>query len=404
MDLLRITFPLWALCIIIASSGCNEQSPIAGGAIFDDTINVNVISSDSVPMFTGARAGSVKPTASYAVDLFLGSAKGFTSSILARFGNVPDSLPDAEIISAQLILQPKRYAFGDSLSNRIAFDVYAIAKAWTPLATIDSFMQSGFLENISMGRFDGSIALRDTMPEITVDIAQSLIKSWFVLRNKAKNDTSVKTEAAYGIALKPNASSSVIRAFARNTITTPDNPPIRIRVAYKKAGSAVNDTVILESAYDATFTTEPASIQDKIVINYGTGTFSNLDISLKDLPAGIAIHGAVLTLTLDSMQTMRGNQFRDSVISAQFVDSLAGNLVREFSGFSRSGSLTYEFPVVNGMVESLLRNTKSGTMKILPYILRDRTRLDRMVFFGPNDPDPKNRPSLRIIYSTRPKP
>ena len=404
LSILRFTLPLWAMSIIISISGCNEQSPIAGGAIFDDTINVNVISSDSISMFTGSSAGSIKPSASYAADLFLGSAKGFTSSILSRFGNVPDSLPDAEIISAKLILQPKRYALGDSLSNRIAFDVFTINKPWTPRATIDSFLQAGFLDVMSMGNFDGSIALRDTMPEISVDISQSLIKSWFVLRNKAKNDTTVNTESAYGIALKPKSASTVIRAFARNTISTPDNPTVRIRVAYKKAGSATVDTMMLESAYDATFTTEPNPLQDKVILNYGTGTFSNLEISLKDLPTGIAIHGAVLTLTLDSVETIRGNQFRDSVISSQFVDSLAGNLVREFTGFSKNGSIVYEFPVVNGMVESLLRNTKTGTMKILPYILRDRTRLDRMVFFGPKDSDPKKRPSLRIIYSTRPKP
>ncbi len=404
LSLLRVTLPLWALSIIISISGCNEQSPIAGGAIFDDTINVNVISSDSIPMFTGSSSGSLKPSASYAADLFLGSAKGFTSSILSRFGNVPDSLPDAEIISAKLILQPKRYALGDSLSNRIAFDVFAINKPWTPRATIDSFLQAGFLDIMSMGTFDGSIALRDTMPEISVDISQSLIKSWFVLRNKAKNDTTVNTESAYAIALKAKSASTVIRAFARNTISTPDNPTVRIRVAYKKAGSATVDTMMLESAYDATFTIEPNPLQDRVVLNYGTGTFSNLEISLKDLPTGIAIHGAVLALTLDSVETIRGNQFRDSVISSQFVDSLAGNLVREFTGFSKNGSIVYEFPVVNGMVESLLRNTKTGTMKILPYILRDRTRLDRMVFFGPKDPDPKKRPSLRIIYSTRPKP
>ena len=107
LSILRFTLPLWALSIIISMSGCNEQSPIAGGAIFDDTINVNVISSDSISMFTGSSAGSIKPSASYAADLFLGSAKGFTSSILSRFGNVPDSLPDAEIISAKLILQPR---------------------------------------------------------------------------------------------------------------------------------------------------------------------------------------------------------------------------------------------------------------------------------------------------------
>ena len=134
LSILRFTLPVWALIIIISVSGCNEQSPIAGGAIFDDTINVNVISSDSISMFTGSSAGSIKPSASYAADLFLGSAKGFTSTILSRFGNVPDSLPDAEIISATLILQPKRYALGDSLSNRIAFDVFTINKSWTPRA------------------------------------------------------------------------------------------------------------------------------------------------------------------------------------------------------------------------------------------------------------------------------
>ncbi|MEY3690067.1 MAG: hypothetical protein RIT37_1629 [Bacteroidota bacterium] len=404
LNILRITLPLWALSLIISMSGCNEQSPIAGGAIFDDTINVNVISSDSIPMFIGTNASSLKPSASYAADLFLGSARGYTSSILARFGNVPDSLPDAEIISATLILQPKRYALGDSLSNRIALDVFSINKPWTPRATIDSFLQAGFLDVNAMGTFDGSIALRDTMPEITITIAQSLIKSWFILRNKAKNDSTINTESAYGLALTPKSGSSVIRAFARNTISTPDNPPVRIRVAFKKTGSSTIDTMVLESAYDATFTTEPNITSDKIVLNYGTGTFSNLDISLKDLPTGIAIHGAVLTLMLDSIETIRGNQFRDSVISSQFIDSLAGNLVREFTGFSKSGSVNYEFPIVNGMVESLLRNTKTGSLKILPYILRDRTRLDRMVFFGPKDPDPKKRPSLRIIYSTRPKP
>lgn len=400
--IIGFTLPLWVASIFI--SGCNEVSPVAGGGILDDTINVNVISTDSIPMFTETSSGSIKPSASYAADLFLGSARGFTSSILARFGNVPDSLPDADIISAQLILQPKRYALGDSVSNRIAFNVYAISKAWTPRATIDSFLQSGFLDPTTLGTFDGSIALRDTMPEISVDIARTLIKSWFELRNRAKNDTNINTESAYGIALQPTSGSSVIRAFARNTITTPNNPTVRIRVLYKKVGSATIDTVLLESAYDATFTTEPAGLTDKIVINYGTGTFSNLSLSLKDLPSGIAIHGAVLTLTLDSTSTIRGNQFRDSVITAQFVDSLAGNLVREFSGFSRNGSITYEFPVVNGMIESLLRNTKNGTMKILPYALRDRSRLDRMVFFGPKDQDPKKRPSLKIIYSTRPKP
>ncbi|MFM7157063.1 MAG: hypothetical protein ACKO0Y_04545, partial [Bacteroidota bacterium] len=89
---------------------------------------------------------------------------------------------------------------------------------------------------------------------------------------------------------------------------------------------------------------------------------------------------------------------------AQFVDSSYGNLIREFSGWSKSGSNIYEFSVVNALVESLLRKSRVGTLKVFPFIDRDRTRLDRLVFHGPKDPDPTKRPSLRIIYSTRPKP
>ncbi|MGA1415295.1 MAG: hypothetical protein ACO323_09690, partial [Candidatus Kapaibacteriota bacterium] len=119
---------------------------------------------------------------------------------------------------------------------------------------------------------------------------------------------------------------------------------------------------------------------------------------------GIAIHGAVLKLTLDSAACLRGNQPLDSILVAQFTDSTTGNLIREFSGWSKGGSKIYEFSVVNALVESLLRKSRIGTLKLFPFIDRDRTRLDRLVFHGPNDPDPTKRPSLRIIYSTRPKP
>lgn len=398
---------IFGLLLFLGMSACNEQSPIAGGDLYSDTINVDILTSDSIPMFGGISILNSKPAASYPLDLFLGSAKGYESSILARFGNVPDSLGDAQIISAQLILQPKRYALGDSLSNRIAFDVFSILKPWTPRATIDTFLQAGFLETMPQGTFDGSIALRDTMPTISVSISQSLIQSWFALKQKAKTDSTINTESAYAIALKPKVGSAVIRAFARyryDSVQKTNVNAVLIRVLYKKSGSTTIDTMTLESAYEGSFTTEPPAPSGKMILNCGTGSYSGLECSLKQLPTGIAIHGAVLKLTLDTALSIRGNVTRDSSISAQFVDSTAGNLIREFSGEVKSDITVYEFPVMNALVESLLRNTRTGTLKIFPSIQKDRIRLDRLVFHGPNDPDPKKRPSLRIVYSTRPKP
>ncbi|MFZ9760890.1 MAG: hypothetical protein ACO3DH_05495 [Candidatus Kapaibacteriota bacterium] len=405
---------MFTLCgmFILLGSACNEQSPIAGSDLHNDTINASVITSDSIPMFVGTNLLNNQPTASYPVDLYLGTAKGYTSSILLRFS--PDALPDSagiEILSAQLLLQPKRYAFGDTIANRLAFDVFSIAKPWTPRATIDTFKQAGFLETVSHGSFDGSIALRDTMPEISMDISPTLIKSWHESKLKKLKDTSFNTESAYAIALIPKPSSSVIRTFARTkTVTDPAtnarliDEAMIMRVICKKNNAVKNDTLFIKTAYHGSFTSDPSTQSDKIIINCGTGVYSGLDISLKLMPEGIAIHGAVLKLTLDSAACLRGNQPLDSILVAQFTDSTTGNLIREFSGWSKGGSKIYEFSVVNALVESLLRKSRIGTLKLFPFIDRDRTRLDRLVFHGPNDPDPTKRPSLRIIYSTRPKP
>lgn len=398
--------------MLLIISGCNEQSPIAGSDLHNDTINASIISSDSVPMLIATSLLNSKPSASYPVDVFLGAAKGYTSTVLLRF--TPDNIPDSgtyQIISAQLSLQPKRYAFGDTVSNRLAFDVFSIAKPWTPRATIDTLRQSGFLESNAQGTFDASIALRDTMPEISCDISPTLIKTWFDTKQKKIKDSSLNTESAYAIALVPKPSSNVIRTFSRTKLTldpatnaTLLDEAIIIRVICKKDGASKNDTILVKTAYHGSFTSDPSIQSDKIIVNCGTGVYSGLDISLKQLPAGIAIHGAVLKLTLDSASSVRGNQSRDSILTAQFTDSTSGNLIREFSGWAKNGSDVYEFSVVNALIESLLRNSRVGTLKIFPFIDRDRTRLDRLVFHGPNDPDPKKRPLLRIIYSTRPKP
>ncbi|NBO71766.1 MAG: hypothetical protein EBU66_12860 [Bacteroidetes bacterium] len=406
---------MFAMCgflILLGFSSCNEQSPIAGSDLHNDTINASVITSDSVQMFLGTSLLNNKPTASYPVDLLLGSAKGYTSSTILRFS--PDNLPDSsgyEILSAQMILQPKRYAFGDTISNRLAFDVFSIAKPWTPSATIDTFQQAGFLESVNHGTFDGSIALRDTMPEVTMDISTSLIKGWFESKVKKLKDTSYNTQSSYAIALVPKSNSTVIRSFARTkqvvdvaTNSKSTDEAISIRVICKKTNATKNDTIVVKTAYHGSFTSDPSKTSDAIIVNCGTGVYSGLDISLQQLPTGIAIHGAILKLTLDSASSLRGNFPIDSILTAQFVDSSYGNLIREFSGWSKSGSNIYEFSVVNALVESLLRKSRVGTLKVFPFIDRDRTRLDRLVFHGPKDPDPTKRPSLRIIYSTRPKP
>ena len=395
----KISLGLLCFLFNLLIQGCNEQSPVAGSVLSNDTIYVNVISSDSLPLIPSADALNSKPTASYTSSLMLGSAQGYQSTILVRFAGIPDSLQTAEILSSEIILQPGRYIFGDSTINKLSFEIVELQKLWAPDATIDTLQQSGFLGVNSIGNFDGIIPLKDTMDAVKVAINNQVVSNWFKLKAQTKTDSLI-----YGIALKPNASSTVIRAFLRNTISTPNNPPIYLRVQLKKAGSQTIDTLTLSSAYDACFVKTPTPEKGSITTNCASGDYTGLNFSLKGLPTGIAIHGAYLTLTLNDAKCLTGNQYRDTIITAQFTDSIAGNILREYYGFSGTGKSTFEFSVLNSMVESILKRGTDGTLKIFPYVSRDRARVDRLVFHGPNDPDPAKRPRLKVIYSTRPKP
>jgi hypothetical protein len=379
--------------------GCNEQSPVAGGILIDDSTYVTVLSSDSVPFLKTATGFNTKPSASYLNSLFIGSSKGFQASILARFGNIPDSLAGAEIVSATLKLQPERYVFGDSVANRLAFSVYSVNKLWAPDATIDTLSQNGFIDAKSIANYDGIIPLKDTMSSISIDIDKSFISQWFTTKSNTKSDSLI-----YGVALIPTMNSTVIRAFARNTISSPEKSPVLLQVLYKKSGSQTIDSVLLISAYDGCFVKSPLQNDGSIVLDCASGQVSELGFNLSAVPKNVSVHGAVLTLQVNASQCITGNRPKDTVITANFVDSSTANILREYYAVSSSSSTEYTFSVLNSVIEGILRRGTNGILKILPYVDRDRNRVDRLVFYGPNDPDPTKRPKLKIVYSNRPKP
>jgi hypothetical protein len=399
--MMKKTFLLLAVLLLLpALFACNEQSPAAGGILIDDTINVSVLRSDSVLLISGAQAFPAKPIASYSSLLFIGAANGTEALTLVRFGNIPDSLADAEIVDADMILQPVRYTFGDSVTNRLSFNALKIKKLWTPQATIDTVSDPGFLDNRSLALWSGSIPLKDTMAAISTKFDKQTLAEWFKIKAQTKSDSLI-----YGIALRPDKSASgVIRAFARRTPTDQTQPPVKIRVLYKKNSTASIDSLFLETGYDGTFIIAPAAQENTITLNAGAGQYNDISFRFDSIPQGVAIHGAELTLTLDPQRSQAGNAGRDTVIMAQFTDSLASGILREYYAVTSSTSNTYTFTALNSMVESILRqNSRRGILRIMPFTPRDRNRTDRMVFFGPAENDISRRPLLKIIYSTRPR-
>jgi len=379
--------------------GCNEQSPIAGGILSDDTTFVNVLSSDSIPLIQSAISFNTKPSASYSNVLFIGSSNGFQATVLTRFANIPDSLSGAEIISATLQLQPERYVFGDSSANKLAFSVYNVNKLWAPDATIDTLLQPGFIDSKVIASFDGIIPLKDTMTSISIEIDKAVVSQWFNTKAATKSDSLL-----YGIALVPSINSTVIRSFSRNSISSPEKPPILIKVTFKKVGSLIVDTVLLISAYDGCFVNTPKITDGSIVLDCASGQSSELGFNIGAVPKSVSIHGAVLTLYLNPSKCLTGNRPKDTVLTANFVDSSTFNILREYYAVSSSTSTEFTFSVLNSMIEGILRRGNTGVLRILPYVDRDRNRVDRLVFHGANDPDPSKRPKLKIVYSNRPKP
>ncbi|MFA6572304.1 MAG: hypothetical protein WCT77_13840, partial [Bacteroidota bacterium] len=331
---------------------------------------------------------------------------------------IPDSLDyltETEIESATLYLPIQRYALGDSGNpNALSFNIYKTGKAWTNLTTWDSLFAGGsstsdyFDYNIVRGSFNGSIIQGDTMPEIKIPFDKKLIVEWFQEEAALKQCTT-KVDSAkhiiWGVSLIPDNSSTVLRTIS--ALTAEGARPHSFILVYYKTKTGSRDSVMITSAIDATVvnaTSLPPA--DRIVVQGGVSLRSLMTFNLSSLPNLAAVHSIVLELTKDTDNSYSANYGLDSTLYMVLKSDTgsAALLKGSYYGYRNySNKAKWIFNDITSAGEYWTRYQKKGYLELMAEGLDNEYRqLDRLVFYGMNDPDINNRPKIKIIYSTRP--
>lgn len=388
---------------------CNEDPTSMGSTLLQDTIAVFPISNSKDTLITGVGSFHYDlKTFSHGV-LFIGKSNGYEAVSLIRlseFIKLTDSLDylndytSDKIISCKVKMSVNRYAFGNDSSNPAAmsFKVYPVSALWDTNTTWDNLDAIIDKSKLS-GQFNGSIELKDTMPDIEFDLDKELVLDWIKKWYKYKNGDSLSV--VYGLALVPDENSSVIRAF--NGSSSLGNTSTKLTITFRDSLDSLV-TINLSTDYDKPYVKAPTPDSTELFIQGGVSQRGKITFDVSKIPPLSAIHSAQLELTLDKSKCLIGNLGIDSIINFGFpykADDL-GYLKWEY--YSKLSGDKFTFSNIARAIESWNIADGKGVLVFHPSDRKNEYHeLDKLSFYGMNEPDSTKRPKLKIIYSLRPK-
>jgi hypothetical protein len=249
--------------------------------------------------------------------VLLGKYQDITASALMRFVfGLPDSLKNAikddeiNVLDSWVILRT-RYVYTDSLAA-MNFTVHKVNSSWSATAfTIDS------LSKLSYEPVDASSQFTITDTLYTFHLDGELPLAW--MKNAADNTL----EKNYGIYLDPTQGSTKVIGFQGFSSITAE--AAKLFVVIEKPGAYV-DTIRGFISADISLVDGPVpnlpsgliGIQSSVSIN------SRLTFNLDSIPTGVVINRAELFLTPDTLASIKGSSFTNSLRLSylRYADSL----------------------------------------------------------------------------------
>lgn len=386
---------------------CNEQPTSISSPFTNDTLVLHPLSSEEFPIFAGTKGNIGYDIPGFNRGcMFVGKGNGLeaVSMVWFDFTNIVKNQSYAgieldDIQNVYFTITPNRYSFGDSLSDQ-AFDIRELNDSvsvdynWDDI--FDANLGSTLMRDETAGQFRTNIELRDSMGTILIPLEKSIVHRWF--QGDMSKDSSV------GFFFVPTDGSKTISKLDGNKSEVKTWITIELRNAEEDI-----DTLKIGAAFDSYFVNGPDITEnDKIEIQGGLSYRSELSFDLSMIPElNSFIHLAQLELTLDLENSLLGNLVADSTILMSNIEAVqdSNNTNLKIVVGITDTNYKYIFPRVSDLAESWVR-TNGGQGKLNLFYSRfgseiEESRfLDRLVFHGLNDPDPKKRPKLKIIYST----
>lgn len=403
------------IVVTIMLSSCNEAPTDIGLSFISDTVSVKTISSDDMQFITKHSIRKMHSSYINMGGFLIGKADDYQSMTFIRFETLKDTfkfIKPEKIISSTVKLKVQRYAFGDSLAP-LAFDVYKNKKLWFPSTPWDSVFKdpADYIDySKKIGEFNQVVPLTDSGVIIKLDLDKELISEWLFWGDK--HEEYVNT----GIAFVPNANSRNIRKFEGPSLNQGGANKFYTEVFVKFYNSKNEvDSVVMKSAMEYTLSDAPEHADKEDIVLQGAVQYrTDMEFDFSSLPDNIAIHSAYLELKLNKEKSRFSNYNTDSLRDNQIIIAYRGMDLKDTlsaieqklnaNGTKDKDFVTYKFPRFTYLLEQwILHGGKKGiaTLHKAP-IHHEHFTIDKYVFYGMNDPNPANRPRLRIVYSKRP--
>ncbi len=388
----------------ILGTGCNEKPTQISETLIPDTIVLGAVNSKETSIITDYEQETHRLPLFNLATLFIGKHNEYEALTFLRFPNLPDTLDflrEEHLQYVRFRIYPDFYAFGDTIENNLAFNIYKIQKLFTNETTWDSIQQSSepFWGNDILGTFSGNIAPHgDTLDPLEIELEKSIIADWAL----SLGDSLAETQN-YGIALIPQDESTYIRKFFSQGVGA-ETPRPEIEMVYTGLDNE-SHTLTLKSANDFSAVNGKEPDEGMMTSQGAVSYKSRLYFDVSMLPPFAAVHNSELVLTLNEELSRWGNGGEASLIEADLLadTSLTSDLLRYYEGKRQEGGNKYVFNTISYAVEVWNRKDGEGFLVIVPAGAENLYRkMDRMVFYPPDYPDSTKRPYLKIVYSKRP--
>jgi hypothetical protein len=390
LSIRRILFT-FSLLISLLHISCSETPSSLGADLLPrDLVNISELDSSVDSLYQSSSIYKRVIALSSADRLLLGKKDNVEAGILIKFliffdDSIKQQLLNNEVsvLSAEVKFT-KNYTFGNSTSA-IDFSAHKINSGWSIRFTSDSLP----LLNFDAADIGFNKSFSDSINSFNFDTQLAL--SWM----KARADSSAP--ANNGLYLKPSISSEKIIGF--QALTVEDLPYPLLDIVIEKTGVYI-DTLSYFPSVDLSVVSGslPDAGTENIAIQAGLNSEARLFFDLSSLSKEIIINYAELTLTVDTLKTVTGTSFTNSLRVNYITDSTNNSIDSSLLVFLDRDSNIFKGNISLYVQKAIIQNNNQG------LVIAAGDKLNGVELFaikGSNAAVFTDRPRLQIKYTSR---
>ena len=354
MSIRGIFLTFFVLVSLLHFSCSDAPSSLGADLLSQDLINVLEIDSAKDSLFQSYKVNKKIVALSNAERLLLGKKDNIEAGILVKFliffaDSIKQQIKNNElsVLSAQVEFT-KNYTYGSS-SAPIDYSVHKINSNWSTGFTSDSLTLLMFDANdISFGK-----SFSDSLNGFYFDNQTAL--NWLKLRA----DSIAQIDN--GLYIKPSMNSEKIIGFQALSVADLAIPSLEIVI--QKAGVYI-DTLSYFPSVDLSVISGslPDVGTENFAIQAGLNSEARLFFDLSTLPKDIVVNFAQLTLTVDTIKTITGSSFSNSLRVNYVTDSASFAIDSTFSLFLDRDGNTFQGSVTSFIQRTLIENNNQGLL------------------------------------------